>query len=135
MKVAWLLLIAVALTLAAGGGAAAAHPARAPAPASVTGTVVVRTCAGQPRRLVVCPAPRPLRGVVVAFRRARGGVVVRATSGVGGRFRARLLPGSYTLVPQPRFGLRTPAPLRFTVRSGRPVTGLIVKYVFSGGPP
>jgi hypothetical protein len=38
-------------------------------------------------------------------------------------------------MPQPRFGLRTPAPLRFTVRAGRPVTGLTVKYVLTGGPP
>ncbi len=38
-------------------------------------------------------------------------------------------------MPQPRFGLRTPAPMRVTVRAGRPVTGVTVKYVLTGGPP
>ena len=135
MKVVRLLLIVPALTVAAGAEVAAAHQARAPAPASVSGTVVMRTCVGQPRRLVACGAPRPLRGAVIAFRSGRGGVIARVTSGAAGRFRVRLRPGGYTLMPQPRFGLRTPAPLRFTVHPGRPVTGLIVKYVFTGGPP
>jgi hypothetical protein len=137
MKVVPPLFLMLALTLGAGGGAAA-HQARArtlPAHGSVSGTVVVRTCVGQPRRLVVCPPPRPLRGAVIAFRSARGGVIARGRSGAGGRFRVGLRPGSYTLMPQPRPGLQTPAPLRFTVRAGRPVTGLTVTYAALGGPP
>jgi hypothetical protein len=72
---------------------------------------------------------------VIAFRSARGRIIARVRSGAGGRFRVRLRPGSYMLVPQPRPGLRTPAPLRFMVWAGRPVTGLIVKYLLTGGPP
>ncbi len=63
--------------------------------------------------------PRPVAGAVLVIQGAGGQEVARVTTDASGQFRIDLLPGSYTLSPQPVEGLvGTAAPSSFTVVDG-----------------
>jgi hypothetical protein len=63
--------------------------------------------------------PRPVAGAVLVVTGAGGAEVARLTTDATGLFRLGLLPGDYTLVPQPVEGLMgTAAPMPFTVTEG-----------------
>ena len=119
----------IAMTATACTGSAMPVPSSTPAGSTGSNPATTGGVGGEVTSGPVCPverpgdsacSPRPVVGAVLVIKDATGAEAARSTTDASGLYRVKLVPGSYTLVPQPVAGLMgTPGPQPFTVASDR----------------